>query len=364
MAQLLKIFWAQKQGKANGKELSKIETDECPSVEPWEALAVARHSERPAALTYFRSLLDPFIELRGDRLNSDDRSIICGVGFLCSQPVAVIGQQRRPLVEGERYHVYPDGLRKAQRVIRLASRFKLPLITLIDTQGADPGLEAEEQGIGNAIARTLSEMLDVPTPIVSVVIGEGGSEGALALGLADRILMQQYAIYSPISLNHSLGHDYHDYMLDREAAEALMLTAHDCLDLGVADEIVAEPEGGSHNDPRGAGAALQTAILKQINQLSKDVDGQAAEEALPEVPANGRAERLLPRSHDPGSRAADEHQAGGCAAGTDPAARTGGGAIRKERRQDILRNQRKFMPRPTTSSDLEQRLREAGRSSC
>ena len=274
VAQLLKIFRAEKQGKTNGKELSKTETDECPSVEPWEALAVARHSERPAALTYFRSLLDPFIELRGDRLNSDDRSIICGVGFLCSQPVAVIGQQRRPLVEGERYHVYPDGLRKAQRVIRLASRFKLPLITLIDTQGADPGLEAEEQGIGNAIARTLSEMLDVPTPIVSVVIGEGGSEGALALGLADRILMQQYAIYSPISLNHSLGHEYHDYMLDREAAEALMLTAHDCLDLGVADEIVAEPEGGSHNDPRGAGAALQTAILKQINQLSKMSTGK------------------------------------------------------------------------------------------
>ena len=247
----------------------KIEPQQCEVVEPWEALAAARHAERPAAATYFRSLLHPFSELRGDRVNSDDRSGGAGVGYLGNEPVTVVGQQRRPLVEGERYHVYPDGLRKAQRVIGLASRFKLPLITLIDTQGADPGLEAEEQGIGNAIARTLSAMLDVPTPIVSVVIGEGRSEGALALGLADRILMQQYSIYSPISLNHNLAGVYHDHMLDREAAEALMLTAQDCLDLGIADQIVAEPEGGSHIDPRAAAAALQVAILKQLNELSK-----------------------------------------------------------------------------------------------
>ena len=269
VSQLLQILRGQKQSKSNSKELLKIEPQQCEVVEPWEALAVARHSERPAAATYFRSLLHPFIELRGDRLNSDDRSVVAGVGYLGNEPVAVVGQQRRPLVEGERYHVYPDGLRKAQRVIGLASRFKLPLITLIDTQGADPGLEAEEQGIGNAIARTLSAMLDVPTPIVSVVIGEGGSEGALALGLADRILMQQYSIYSPISLNHNLAGVYHDHMLDREAAEALMLTAQDCLDLGIADQIVAEPEGGSHIDPRAAASALQVAILKQLNELSK-----------------------------------------------------------------------------------------------
>ena len=274
VSQLLQILQGQKQSKGNSKELLKIEAQDCQAVEPWEALAVARHSERPAAATYLRSLLDPFIELRGDRLNSDDRSVVAGIGYLGSEPVAVIGQQRRPLVEGERYHVYPDGLRKAQRVIGLASRFKLPLITLIDTQGADPGLEAEEQGIGNAIARTLSTMLDVPTPIVSVVIGEGGSEGALALGMADRILMQQYSIYSPISLNHNLAGVYHDHMLDREAAEALMLTAQDCVDLGIADQIVVEPEGGSHTDPRAAAAALQVAILKQLNELSKMSQGK------------------------------------------------------------------------------------------
>ncbi len=276
---LLRILQGHKQDKTKDEKermagILKAAEEDCDPVEPWDALSAVRHSERPAAATYFRQMLDPFIELRGDRLNSDDRSIVAGVGYLAGQPVAVIGQQRRPLVEGERYHVYPDGLRKAQRLISLASRFKLPLITLVDTQGADPGLEAEEQGIGNAIARTLSSMLDVPTPIVSVVIGEGGSEGSLALGLADRILMQQYAVYSPISMNHNLAGAFHEPLLDREAANALMLTAHDCLELGIADQIVPEPEGGSHLDPRIAGAALQGIIVRELVKLSKLSQGK------------------------------------------------------------------------------------------
>jgi len=274
IASLLQVLTAQKQRKSNHKHLLKAEPEECEEVEPWEAVTAARNSERPQASAYFRAMLDPFIELRGDRLSSDDRSVIAGLGFMDGQPVAVIGQQRRPLVEGERYHVFPDGLRKAQRVIDLASRFKLPLVTLIDTQGADPGLEAEEQGIGNAIARTLSSMLTVPTPMVSVVIGEGGSEGALALGLSDRILIQQYAVYSPMSVNHSLGASHHDHLLDREAAEALMLTAHDCLELGIADEVVPEPAGGSHVDPREAASVLQAAILTNVVQLSKMSQGK------------------------------------------------------------------------------------------
>jgi len=274
IASILQILTAQKHGKSNHKNLLKSEPEECDEVEPWEAMTAARNSERPQASSYFRSILDPFIELRGDRLNSDDRSVVTGIGFMDGLAVAVIGQQRRTLVEGERYHVFPDGLRKAQRLIDLASRFKLPLVTLIDTQGADPGLEAEEQGIGNAIARTLSSMLTVPTPMVSVVIGEGGSEGALALGLSDRILMQQFAIYSPISVNHTLGAAHHDHMLDREAAEALMLTAHDCLELGIADEVVPEPDRGSHVDPHKASAVLQTAILTNIFQLSKMSEGK------------------------------------------------------------------------------------------
>ena len=276
---LLRILRGQrleksKQDKALTSDLLQAADGACTQVHPWDALSAVRHAERPPASNYFRQMLDPFVELRGDRLNSDDRSIVAGVGYLDGQPVAVIGHQRRTLLEGERYHVYPDGLRKAQRVIGLASRFELPLLTLVDTQGADPGLEAEEQGIGNAIARTLSAMLDVPTPIVSVIIGEGGSEGALALGMADCILMQQYAVYSPISMNHNLAGAFHEPVLDHEAADALMLTAHDCVELGIADGVIPEPEGGSHLDPRAAGTGLQGGILKELNRLSKLSQGK------------------------------------------------------------------------------------------
>ena len=269
LATLLQLLTAQKLGKGNHKGLLKTELEAPPEAEVWEAVTAARHSERPLAMAYIHSMLDSFVELRGDRLNSDDRSIVGGVGFLDGEPVVVIGQQRSHLLENERYHVYPDGLRKAQRLITLASRFKIPLVTLIDTQGADPGLEAEEQGIGNAVATTLSLMADAPVPIISVIIGERGSEGALALGLSDRILMQQYAIYSPISLNRHLGGPYPNHMLDREAAEALMLTARDCLELGIADQVVAEPESGSHTNPREAASAVELAVAKQLAELSK-----------------------------------------------------------------------------------------------
>ena len=271
---LLQILTAQRQGKGNHKELLKTELETPAEVDAWEAVSIARHAERPLAMAYIRSMLEPFIELRGDRLNSDDRSVVGGIGFLVGDPVVIIGQQRRPPLEGERYHVYPDGLRKAQRLINLAGRFKLPLVTLVDTQGADPGLEAEEQGIGNAIATTMSLMAEAPVPIVSVIIGEGGSEGALALGLSDRILMQQYSIYSPISLNRHLGGPFPDHFLDREAAQALMLTGQDCLELGIADQIVAEPEGGSHTNPHEAANAVQMAVAKQLAELSKLSQGK------------------------------------------------------------------------------------------
>ena len=184
LSMLLQILTSQKQNKAAAKEFLKLEFDGLGDYqpEPWEAVTVARNDERPLASSYMRAMLDPFIELHGDRLNSDDRSIVGGVGFLSGEPVAMIGQQRPMSLEGERYHVYPDGLRKAQRVINISKRFKLPLITLVDTQGADPSIEAEEHGIGNAIATTLSSILDVPTPVISVIIGEAGSEGALAVG--------------------------------------------------------------------------------------------------------------------------------------------------------------------------------------
>ena len=274
LATLLKVLTLQKLSKDGHKELLQTKIESSVDPEAWQAVTLARQADRPSAMVYMRSMLENFIELHGDRLNSDDRSIVGGVGFLAGEPVAIIGQQRRSQLDGERYHTYPDGLRKAQRIINLAARFKMPLITLIDTQGADPGLESEEQGIGNAIANTLSLMANAPTPVVSVIIGESGSEGALALGLSDRILMQQYSIYSPVSLNHTLGGPYHDPMLDREAAEALMLTAPDCLALGIIDGVVPEPQYGAQANPKEATLSLQIAVLKEFAQLSRLSEGK------------------------------------------------------------------------------------------
>ena len=269
LATLLRVLTAQKLGKGEFKPPARTRSRPGPGPEAWESVTAARNGERPSATFYIRSILEPFVELHGDRLSSDDRSIIAGVGYLCGEPVAVIGQQRPYSLDGERYHIYPDGLRKAQRLIKLATRFELPLVTFIDTQGADPGLAAEEQGIGNAIATTLSMMAEAPVPIVSVIIGEGGNEGALALGISDRIIMQQYAIYSPISLNRTPGGSYGDPELDREAAEALMLTAQDCLELGIIDAIVTEPEGGAHNNSRNAATSLQSAIVRQLAAVAR-----------------------------------------------------------------------------------------------
>ena len=275
IATVLKILTGQKLEQDNVKDLLRAEVDPPKEPEAWEAVNVARHAERPSAMVYMRSILDPFVELHGDRLNSDDRSVVCGIGYLLGEPVAMIGQQRRPPINGEKYHVYPDGLRKAQRIINLATRFKLPLITLVDTQGADPGLEAEEQGIGNAIANTLSMMLDVPTPVITVIIGEGGSEGALALGLSDRTLMQQYAIYSPISMNRYFGNNYpEEQTIDREAAETMMLTAQDCEYLGIIDDVIPEPDLGAHDNPREASKDIQLALTKTLARLSKQSENK------------------------------------------------------------------------------------------
>ena len=266
---LLKVLTGQKLGKGEFKPATRSRLKIGPNPEAWEAVTASRNGERPSATFYIRTILEPFVELHGDRLSGDDRSIIAGLGYLNGEPVAIIGQQRPYSLNGESYHVYPDGLRKAQRLIKLATRFELPLVTLLDTQGADPGLEAEEQGIGNAIATTLSLMAEAPVPIVSAIIGEGGNEGALALGISDRIVMQQYAIYSPISLNRTLGGSNGDPELDREAAEALMLTAQDCLELGIIDSIVPEPVEGAHTNSREAATALQNALVRQLKAVSK-----------------------------------------------------------------------------------------------
>ena len=186
----------------------------------------------------------------------------------------VIGQQRNGPHRDDREHIYPYGLRKVQRLVNLAAKFNLPMITLIDTQGAHPGLESEEQGSGNAVATTLSLIASAPTPIISVIVGEGGSEGALALGLADRILMQQYTTYSPLSPERAASRMFRDPSKPKEAPQALKLTARDCLELGIIDEIVPEPEENASANHEEAAHFLRLALLKELAHLTRKDPGK------------------------------------------------------------------------------------------
>ncbi len=226
----------------------------------WQTVKLARHQQRPTALDYIGRMTSNFVEFHGDRSYGDDRAVVCGVADLSGEAVVIIGQER----SHNQGRAYPEGFRKAQRAMELAAKFGLPLVTLIDTPGAYPGLEAEERGVGNAIATTLSLMADLPTPVVSAIIGEGGSEGALALGVADRILMMENAIYSVISPEGAASILYRDVEKAEEVAPALKLTAHDCKELGVVDVVVPEPEGGAHSNPDEAARQLKNFLVREI----------------------------------------------------------------------------------------------------
>ncbi|MQF69810.1 acetyl-CoA carboxylase carboxyl transferase subunit beta [SAR202 cluster bacterium AD-804-J14_MRT_500m] len=249
----------------------KIEVSSEP--EPWQAVELARNEARPSTRYYIDSVFDNFIELRGDRVSSDDRTITGGLGLLAGKPIMVIGQERdrkgslSNSVNGAS-HIFPEGFRKAQRLMILAAKFKLPVVTLVDTDGAHPGLDSEEQGIGNSIATTLSLMAELPVPVVSAITGEAGSEGALALGVADSILMQQFAIYSPLSPEKMAIKIYRDKSKVKEAAESLKLTASGCKELGIVDTIVPEPDEGAHVDPLQAAHRLRDALIKELARLS------------------------------------------------------------------------------------------------
>ncbi|MDP2725943.1 MAG: acetyl-CoA carboxylase, carboxyltransferase subunit beta [Dehalococcoidia bacterium] len=231
----------------------------------WDTVKLARHEQRPTALDYIGRIMSNFVEIHGDRLYGDDEAIICGLADLSGQPVVVIGQERG---HGEPCHnegrARPEGYRKAQRAMGLAAKFGLPLITFIDTPGADPGLESEERGLATALSTSLALMSHLPVPILSAVIGEGGSGGALALGLADRILMLEHAIYSVISPEGAAAILYRDAGRAEEVAPSLKLTARDCIALGVADIVVTEPEVGAHRDPEGAAWQLRNVLLQEL----------------------------------------------------------------------------------------------------
>jgi acetyl-CoA carboxylase carboxyl transferase subunit alpha len=270
---------AAAQGRASAQDdlrklrarLHQLQAEIYAGLTPWQRTQVARHPQRPSSLDYIGRICDSFVELHGDRLYGDDHAIVAGFARLNGRAVVVIGPQKGKTLKERMQRNFgmpnPEGYRKALRLMRLAEKFNKPVITLIDTPGAYPGIGAEERGQSEAIARNLFTMASLRVPIVSVVIGEGGSGGALAIGVADRLLMLQHAVYSVISPEGCAVILWNDPKKAPDAAEALKMTAEDLLRLGVVDEIISEPPGGAHRDPMAMCDAVKKALELHLSAL-------------------------------------------------------------------------------------------------
>jgi len=248
------------------KMLKKIYSD----LTPWQKVQVARHQERPKTVDYVNALIDDFVPLAGDRLFGDDLAITAGIGRFQGVSVAVLGQEKGKNTEDRIKHNFgmphPEGYRKAHRIMDLADKFDLPLLTFIDTAGAYPGVGAEERGQAEAIARSIERSLQFTRPIIATVIGEGGSGGAIALGVANHVMMLEHSIYSVISPEGCASILYRDSEKAEEATNALKLTAQDLMRFGVIDEIIEEPIGGAHRDSeqviKRVGESIKAALVK------------------------------------------------------------------------------------------------------
>ncbi|MEG2255630.1 acetyl-CoA carboxylase carboxyltransferase subunit alpha [Cetobacterium somerae] len=243
----------------------------------WDRVAIARHPERPYTLDYIKNMTTDFIELHGDRLCKDDAAIVGGLCKIEGKKVMIVGHQKGRTIEENIFRNFgmasPEGYRKALRLFKMAERFSIPIVNLIDTAGAYPGIEAEKHGQGEAIARNLLEMAGLKVPIISVVIGEGGSGGALALGVADKVYMLENSVYSVISPEGCAAILYKDSSKAPEAANNLKISGHSLQSLGIIDGIVKEPLGGAHRDYKCAANDLKSVILSSLLELSKlDVD--------------------------------------------------------------------------------------------
>ncbi len=238
---------------------------------PWQKVQISRHVNRPYTLDYIEAMLTDFIELHGDRGFADDPAIVGGIAKLDGMPVVVIGHQKGRTTKERVFRNFgqpnPEGYRKSLRLMRFAEKFKRPIITLIDTQGAAPGIGAEERGQGESIARNLAVMSTLMVPIIVVVIGEGGSGGALALGIGDRVLMLEHATYSVISPEGCAAILWNNGAKASEASELLKITAQDLFQMRVIDEVVEEPIGGAHRDPRRAAELLKDAISRNLAEI-------------------------------------------------------------------------------------------------
>jgi acetyl-CoA carboxylase carboxyl transferase subunit alpha len=240
-------------------------------VSPWQKVQISRHANRPYTFDYIEAMLTDFTEMHGDRSFADDPSIVCGMAKLDGMPVVIIGHQKGRTLKERVYRNFgqpnPEGYRKALRLLRFAEKFKKPVITFIDTPGAYPGIGAEERGQGESIAKNLSVMSLLKVPVIAVVIGEGGSGGALALGVADRVLMLEHATYSVISPEGCAAILWNNGSKANEAAELLKITAQDLFHMQVIDEVVEEPIGGAHRDARRAAELLKEAVIRNLAEI-------------------------------------------------------------------------------------------------
>ncbi|MEQ9422910.1 MAG: acetyl-CoA carboxylase carboxyltransferase subunit alpha [Cyclobacteriaceae bacterium] len=255
------------------KKLQDLKTDIFTNLTRWQRVQLSRHPERPYTLDYIYEITDEFIELHGDRAVKDDKAMVGGFATINGGSVMIVGQQKGRNTKQRQMRNFgmanPDGYRKALRLMKLAEKFNTPIITLIDTPGAFPGLEAEERGQGEAIARNLKEMFGLKVPVICVIIGEGASGGALGIAIGDRVLMMEntwYSVISPESCSSILWRSW-DYK--EQAAEALMLTADDMLKNKLIDGIIKEPLGGAHKDMKKASENLKSILLGELKALGK-----------------------------------------------------------------------------------------------
>ena len=238
---------------------------------PWQRTLLSRHPARPYTLDYIEHLFEEFEEMRGDRLGFEDPAIVCGMARFNGKPVAVIGHQKGRNTKENLYRNFgmprPVGYRKALRIMKMAEKYRRPIFTFIDTPGAYPGIDAEARGQAEAIARNIMEMAQLTVPVICVVIGEGGSGGALAVGVGNRVLMMANSVYSVISPEGCAAILWRDRAEGPKAAEALKITAADCMELKVADEVIGEPPGGAHRDHAGAAARLGEVLSRHLGEL-------------------------------------------------------------------------------------------------
>ena len=272
--------FSKDQGIESPQDVARLETELADTrrgiyaaLTPWQKVMVARHPRRPYTRDYIAAIVTDFSELHGDRLLSDDQSIVGGLGWIGGERVMVIGTQKgRDTKSNLACNFgcpFPEGYRKALRLMRLAAKFNIPIVCFIDTPGAFPGIEGEQRHVAEAIAVNLREMFRLPVPILAVVIGEGGSGGALGIGVANRILILEYSYYSVISPEGCAAILWKNRSHADTAATALKLTAPDLVELGIADEIIPEPAGGAHSNPEAASSQVREVLLRNLAELKK-----------------------------------------------------------------------------------------------